>query len=491
MRIFNIKLLVCLLGMALAAVSCKGVVATAVVDETPSVWPDYREVVIPEGIAPLNFSFTEGSAACLNVASGDELVQKKAKDGLFRFSRKEWNTLISASDTLTLTLVAERGGGWVSYRPFNIYVSRDVIDPWISYRLIPPGYQGWKTMGLFQRELGTYRQKAIIENSATADNCLNCHSYPNRNPNRMLFHVRSDFGGTMMIRDAVIEKLDTKTDSTISALVYPYWHPSEKYIAFSVNTTLQSFFNHNPNRIEVFDKASDVVVYDVDGHELYWSPLTKSPDRFETFPTFSPDGKWLYFCSAEAVENMPADYDKVKYALVRIAFNPDDCTFGDVVETVFDAPSLGKSVSFPRISPDGRFLTFTLHGYGNFSIWHKDADICLLDLKSGELLEEPLMNSADVDSYHSWSGNGRWLLFSSRRDDGLYTKLYISHIDADGNASKPFLLPQDNPVEFYHSLMFSYNIPEFITAEMPVPSKTIVRAVRELPGKKIEIGQSN
>ena len=487
----SIKSLMFLVGMAISAISCKSVEASSELDEFPSIWPDYREVVIPESIAPLNFSCTEDFSTCLNAISGDVSIQKKAKDGLFRFSRKEWNALISASDTLSMTLMAKREGVWVSYKPFNIYVSRDVIDPWISYRLIPPGYQGWKTMGLFQRELGSYRQKAIIENGATADNCLNCHSYPNRNPDKMLFHVRSDFGGTMLIRDGEIEKLDTKTDSTISALVYPYWHPSEKYIAFSVNTTLQSFFNHNPNRIEVFDKASDVVVYDVDAHELHWSPLTKSAERFETFPTFSPDGRWLYFCSAEAVENMPADYDKVKYALMRIAFNPDDCSFGDKLEAVFDAPALGKSVSFPRISPDGRFLAFTLHDYGNFSIWHKDADICLLDLESGELIEEPLMNSSDVDSYHSWSSNGRWLLFSSRRNDGLYTKLYISHIDAYGHASKPFLLPQENPREFYHALMFSYNIPEFMSAEMPVPSRTIVKAVRELKGKKIEIGQIN
>ena len=90
-----------------------------------------------------------------------------------------------------------------------------------------------------------------------------------------------------------------------------------------------------------------------------WSPLTKSPERFETFPTFSPDGRWLYFCSAEAVDSLPRDYDRVKYALVRIAFNPEDGSFEDRLETVFDAPAMGKSVSFPRISPDDRWLAFT------------------------------------------------------------------------------------------------------------------------------------
>lgn len=470
--------------IAVLIVSCGKVTPSAQLDEMPDIFPDYAEVTVPANIAPLNFSWRGEGQCAVTVRAGDYEFCTRGRDGLFRFPSRVWKNL-AGSDEISFTVMARQDGGWVAYRPFSVYVSKDEIDHWISYRLIPPGYQGWRSMGLYQRELCSYTQKTIIENSATDYNCMNCHSYPSRNPRKMLFHVRADHGGTIIIQDGDIEKLNTKTDSTISALVYPYWHPSEKFIAFSVNTTLQSFFNHDPNRIEVFDKASDVVVYDVEDHSIFWSPQTKSEDRFETFPTFSPDGRWLYFCSAEAMEGMPAAYDKVKYAIMRIAFNPDNSSFGDAVETVFDAPAIGMSASFPRISPDGRYLAFTLHGYGNFSIWHKDADVRLLDLETGELLDNEIMNSDDVESYHSWSDNGRWLVFSSRRDDGLYTKLYIAHIDADGQASKPFLLPQENPRKFYHDLMFSYNIPEFMSAEMPVPSKDIVNAVLELEGKGI------
>ena len=93
----------------------------------------------------------------------------------------------------------------------------------------------------------------------------------------------------------------------ISALVYPYWHPSEKYIAFSVNDTKQAFFDHSENILEVFDNASDIMVYDIDRHEIFTSPLLESTDSFETFPTFSPDGKSLYFCSAIKVDSLPND----------------------------------------------------------------------------------------------------------------------------------------------------------------------------------------
>jgi hypothetical protein len=68
-------------------------------------------------------------------------------------------------------------------------------------------------------------------------------------------------------------------------------------------------------------------------------------------------------------------------------------------------------------------------------------------------------NSADVDSYHSWSSNGRWMVFSSRRDDGSYTRLYIAYFDQEGNSYKAFMLPQEDPEDNLMRLK-SYNVPE-------------------------------
>ena len=342
-------------------------------------------------------------------------------------------------------------------------------------------------MGIYQRNLETYSQTPIIENSLTGGNCVNCHTYCQRDPSRMLFHARADYGGTAMIIDGNVEKLNTKTDSTISALVYPYWHPSGKYVAFSVNTTSQNFFSHNPNRIEVYDSASDIVVYDVDRHEISWSPLTRSKDSFETFPAFSPDGRSLYFCSAKAVSPMPQEYSKVKYSLCRIAFNQEDASFGDIVDTLYNGAANGKSVSFPRISPDGRFLAFTLQEYGNFSIWHKDADLWVMNMSTGEIRPLDAANSEDVDSYHSWSGNSRWLVFSSRRIDGLYTRPFICHIDENGQASKPFLLPQRNPLEYYADQMVSYNLPELMERKVTVSRHKIANTLRNTSGTDITV----
>ncbi len=474
------------------AVSCgQRISVSESIGESPEIFPDYVGVTVPPNIAPLNFSYLGDETAALIVRgkSGERLIT--GHKGLFSFPRSYWRKLMedNAGAEISLTVAVRREGKWLAFKPFSIIVSTDGIDPYLSYRLIPPGYQAWKKVGIYQRNLETYSQTAIFKNSLTGGNCVNCHSYCQRNPSRMLFHARADFGGTAMILDDKVEKLNTKTDSTISALVYPYWHPSGKYVSFSVNTTNQNFFSHNENRIEVYDSASDVVVYDVEKQEITWSPLTRSKESFETFPTFSPDGRSLYFCSAKAVSPMPQEYSKAKYSLCRIDFNPEDASFGEKVDTIFNGAGSGKSVSFPRISPDGKFLVFTLQEYGNFSIWHKDADLWTANISTGEVFPLDSANSDDVDSYHSWSGNSRWLVLSSRRIDGLYTRPFFCHIDENGQASKPFLLPQKNPLEYYAAQMNSYNIPELMERKATVKAHDIATALRGTPGTDITVRQ--
>ena len=175
---------------------------------------------------------------------------------------------------------------------------------------------------------------------------------------------------------------------------------------------------------------------------------------------------------------MPTEYAKVKYNLCSVSFEPETRTFGNRVDTLYNARVGGMSASFPRVSPDGRYLMYTLSGYGNFSIWHKDADLYLADLTTG--VSRPLteVNSGDVESYHSWSSNSRWILFNSRRVDGLYTHVYMAHVSDDGTLSKPFLLPQRNPA-YYGKLMQSYNIPEFISGPIDLSPDEITGARHE------------
>jgi hypothetical protein len=161
-------------------------------------------------------------------------------------------------------------------------------------------------------------------------------------------------------------------------------------------------------------------------------------------------------------KEIPAEVKDIRYSLCRVSFDPATGQVGEQVDTLVNADAERKSVSFPRPSFDGRHLVYTLSDYGNFSIWHPEADLWILDLQTGERRPLQELNSPDVESYHGWSANSRWLVFSSRRDDGLFTRVYLAHIDADGRCGKPFLLPQRHPRQYYENQFESYNIPEFV-----------------------------
>ena len=155
------------------------------------------------------------------------------------FGMKFWDSMMedALGSDIVMTVCLKKDGSWISYRPFTVSVVEDEIDPYLAYRLIPPGYTMWKEMSISQRNLENYKETRIYSNLQGKGNCVNCHSFRDRDPEDMLFHMRSELGGTYIFRNGRKEKLDTKTDSTISALVYPYWHTSGDYVAFTVNTT--------------------------------------------------------------------------------------------------------------------------------------------------------------------------------------------------------------------------------------------------------------
>lgn len=458
--------------------SCTGErTITGSIPALPEIYPDYAEVTIPQNIAPLNFELCSGNKAEVWFSGSNSSFAVYASSGRLVIPRKKWKKLLaeSAGKAIEVKVATEENGQWKAYQPFHIYVASEPVDSYIAYRLIEPGYALWNKMGIYQRNLENYNESAVYESKMTTYNCVNCHSFCQQDPDKMLFHMRAKHPGTVMIDGDNIDFLHTKTEQTIGSLVYPSWHPSGKYVAFSINNTTQDF--HATQRTEVFDTASDVVVYDVERKTILASPLTSHKDAFETFPTFSPDGKTLYFCSGTACK-MPVEMDSLKYSLCSISFDPANGTFGNKADTLIHGARENRSVSFPRISPDGRYLMCTVSSYATFPIWHRDADLYLIDLRTNESDELKNVNSEEADSYHSWSSNSRWVVFSSRRQDGLYTRPFLVYVDKDGKAAKPFVLPQKN-TSFYTDFLFSYNIPEFVTGKIKDRSYPIMKKAKD------------
>lgn len=221
-------------------------------------------------------------------------------------------------------------------------------------------------------------------------------------------------------------------------------------------------------KIDVIDTLSDIVLYDTETRKINTCRELSTKENFETFPSWSPDGRYLYYCSARIIPL--SKYDQIRYDLLRIAFDTATEHFGKV-DTVVSSAGKGLSVSFPRISPDGKYVLFCMSKYGNFSIWHPESDLYLKNLESDEI-SKPDINSPQSESYHSWSSNGRWIVFSSRRIDGLFTRPFFSYFDRDGKAHKPFILPQKNP-EFYDTFIKSYNVPELIRSKIDLDPRIL------------------
>ena len=468
------------------------------VDKAPHIYPDYKGVTIPVNIAPLTFEmdgicdevvarFSVGSE---ELVCGGEKVQPDMDD---------WQRLLvqSAGKAIEIDVYARHDEQWIRYRPFHIYVSKDSIDPYISYRLISPSYVAYEELTLNQRCLENYDEAVMVDNMLCSEEvngqCVNCHSYQNYDPQRMQFHARQAHGGTVLVHDGKLKKINLRNDSILSAGVYPSWHPWLPLIVYSTNRTSQTFHSHHPNKIEVFDSASDLIAYDVEKNEV--ANVENDTTEFEVFPFWAPDGKMLYYCSAhfefkDAIGHEAETINRAKdirYNIYRKSFDPDTYAFGPR-ELVFDADSLGRSATLPRISPNGRFLMFTLGNYGVFHIWHHEADLYLMDLQDGSVRAMDELNSPDTESYHSWSSNGRWVIFSSRRNDGSYTRPFIAHIDANGKCGRPFELPQADP-DYHRQFMKSYNIPEFMRGPVKVSPQEFARILKANDGEQVKYVQ--
>lgn len=442
----------------------------------PVIFPDYAEVTIPSNIAPLNFMVEEaGHIQATFSHPGGQVIRVKGKDGVVRIPLKKWRCLLETAKggniDVQVSVWDEAHPEGISYLSFPIHVANDPVDQWISYRLIEPGYVGWRQLGIYQRDLTSFEESAIVTNRETNTTCINCHNYPSYSSQSMMFHARGANGGTILYHNGELKKIDFKSIGPKKNTTYPAWHPDGRYIAFSSNTTHQVFFGEGEQPIEVFDTASDLVVYDTQTGEVLTDPRFMTEDKLETFPSWSPDGKYLYFVSYKA-NNLPVRVNPgIRYDLYRVSFDTATGKFGDEIETLYDTSVRGGSTSYPRLSSDGRYLLYTWSAYGTFPIWHEEADLKMIDLQTMEDVDLTVWNNPDdADSYHSWSSNGRWVVFGSRRLDGRYTRAYIAYFDAKGEPHKPFLLPQEDPRHNSWRLK-SYNVPEFMKGKMELPKE--------------------
>ncbi len=432
-------------------------------NDLPPIYPDYCEVTIPQNIAPLNF-LLRADCEAIEVRVGNICINAKGNEVIFDID--DWKEMLgeTVGKQIEVSVTALIDGQWIAYKKFHWQVVADKVDPYLTYRLIEPDYEIWNHVQIQQRCLENFDINAIGHYEQLENRCMNCHTFANQDPGLSMMYVRGKNGGAILNKKGDLCKLN------IPGSVYFGFSPSGRYITYSTQKIIPAFHSLASKRLEVFDAASNVFVADMQQHRIISSPLLSDSVKFETFPTFSPDGKYIYYCAADSVK-LPQDIKKLQYSLVRIPFDEKTGTIGTHVDTLVNARqatanSRLTSVCHPRISPDGKYLLYTVADYGTFPIWHPEADLRIMDLETKHIDTLNIVNSHKSDTYHSWSSNSRWFVFASKRDDGLYGKPYFCYIDKTGKAHKPFCLPQEYPT-FYDNNLKSFNAPEQGKGKLP------------------------
>jgi hypothetical protein len=438
-----------------------------------SIFPDYKDVVIPPNIAPFNFNIKEkGSQYHVEIYSvkGSKIILDQTSPKI-EIPVKSWHKLLMLNTGNILKFdIYVKNNTWTKYTTINDSIASDPIESYMAYRLINVSYIFWKKMGIYQRNLENFDESPVYINSVANNGCVNCHAFSNANPRKMVLHFRQTYPGSIILSDNKLIKLNTKTKYTMSSFVYPAWHPGGNYIAFSVNI-INLYFTANENSLaEVSDKVSDIVVYNLKNNTVTTSPKI-STQRRENSPAWSPDGKWLYFISAPPIEgdNLQSR-NWTKYSLLRIPYDTTNNTWGDV-DTVLSSNKTGLSISSPVISPDGRYVLFCMAPYGYFTVFDKMSDLYILDLETNQYHRLDI-NSNSSESYHCFSRTGRWILFSSKRLDDIYSRPFIAYFDKNGKTYKPFILPQKDPL-FYLTFTENYNRPELIKGKIDLNPRQV------------------
>jgi tetratricopeptide (TPR) repeat protein len=200
--------------------------------------------------------------------------------------------------------------------------------------------------------------------------------------------------------------------------------------------------------------------YSKDTRKLQTLPGADDPNYVQTSAFWSPDGKYLIYSRALARDPYPADYKRsafandpnetqIQYDLYKIPFNNGK---GGTPERVIGASENGMSNNFPKVSPDGKWIVFVKCKNG--LLMRPDSKLYIVPFEGGEA--RPLESNLPImNSWHTFSPNGKWLAFSSK-SPSYYTHLYLTHIDEKGHASPPIV------VENATASNRAVNIPEFV-----------------------------
>lgn len=398
-------------------------------------------------------------------------------------ARKEWEKIksISYDKKVDFSVTSVKDGKSISSANISFSVSKDSVNAPIFYRDVPlPFSHALANLKTIRWRIGDISSDSIapiaMENLYV---CANCHSLSaNGRTLGMDVDAHSDkdaYGITDIAKETILYKMLHWSKGQNGLPTYGLLSsvsPKANYLASTIGD--HEFFVTRPDTAysQLFFPIKGVICI-CDRHKDTYSILPGADDTnyVQTNPVWSPDSKYIYFAYSKAIDSKEsgfitsfnkdtAVYNRFvepfiegkrdyKYDIYRIPFNDGK---GGKAEPIEGASKNGMSNYFPKISPDGKWMVYCRAK--NFMLLQPDSKLYILPASGGS---PRLMNCnlSNLNSWHSWSPNGKWLVFSSK-ERGKYTKLYLTHIDEFGNDSPPVLL------ENLGMEGRACNIPEFV-----------------------------
>lgn len=321
------------------------------------------------------------------------------------------------------------------------------------------------------RDLREERSRVLLTGMPT---CANCHSFSGDGrtlamdldgpANDKGLYALATIGPRISIRsENVIEWRSFRENVPSQARVgfMSQVSPDGRYVVTTVNRTDYVANFKDYRFLQVFYPTRGVLAWYRRGSgEMRLLPGADDPRYVQTGAVWSPDGKYLVFAKAAARDayaggtqtarfaNDPNE-TQIQYDLYRIPFNDGK---GGRAEAIAGASRNGKSNSFPKISPDGRWLVYVQARNGE--LMRPDSQLYILPAAGGAA-RRMRCNTTLMNSWHSFSPNGRWLVFSSK-SLSPYTRMFLTHIDEAG---------EDSPalrIENATAANRAVNIPEFV-----------------------------
>lgn len=452
----------------------------------PRIYPDYINVVIPPNIAPMNFVVEEGGRESFVRIAGSQgpTLEVRGKDNRISLPEKRWKELLQANQGRDLRFdlfVRAKEGFWKRFEPYTNHVANEGVDSYLIYRKIHPSHNTWSTMGIYQRNLQDFQEVPVIENRKFGNDCSHCHAVHQNNPRYASLDIRSPkYGNSLLV---ISNNVPIKVNGNVS---FSAWHPNNKMMVSSFNKPRLLLHTVKNDMRDIVELDGWLGYFFIDKFEVKRIPGLEDDARLLTFPSWAPDGKYLYFCSSKNPWVVPGktrneNYQELRFDLMRISYQPETDSWGKP-ETLLTVAQTGLSMVQPQVSPDGRWLSFGMCDYGCWATYHPESDLYIADLRSlqssGRLEYRKMeLNSTECESWHSWSSNSRWIIFSSKRGNPLFSRPHLAYVDAQGHFQKPFVVPQEDP-EFYRSYLKTYTIPTMAKEPFGVSEGDIAATIK-------------